>query len=213
MGKVLIIKGADFSNVAVDQLVSTPVISITSQGVVTITSDNAVAIYYTTNGSTPTVASSAYNGEFNVSLGTTVKAIAVGIGGTQTSVSEKTYTGTAWVNNDYTWGNGGISMWGTSSGTTNASMSIISPAPQASPDALSLKATNGYRIGAVMKNTVNKGSGANYSYETYSSSDPAVYEITIPAGYYFIISLVRINGENADLSDAPSALQIAVTVD
>lgn len=93
MGKILIIKGADFSANAIDVVpvggVSSPSITINAAGQVTIISDNTV--YYTTNGSTPTTSSNRYTAPFNVTEDTTVKAIATD--GTEfSSVVEKTYT-------------------------------------------------------------------------------------------------------------------------
>ena len=51
-----------------------------------------VTIYYTTNGSTPTTASTQYTGAFTVSTTTTVKAIAAGGGYTDKHVASGTYT-------------------------------------------------------------------------------------------------------------------------
>lgn len=95
MGKILIIKGADFSAVAIGQAnpIGSPVITITSGGSVTIACKGATNIYYTTNGSTPTTSSTKYTSAFNVSTGTTVKAIAEFSGGTTSSVASKTYSG------------------------------------------------------------------------------------------------------------------------
>ncbi len=77
MGKVLIIKGADFSTNKIEQItlgVEAPVISISLEGLVTISSDYTV--YYTTDGTTPTTSSTQYSGTFSVEDGTVIKAIA-----------------------------------------------------------------------------------------------------------------------------------------
>ena len=101
MGKILIIKGADFSSVAVEKVpvtpppvepTSQPVITISSSGRVTISCSGATNIYYTTNGSIPTTSSTRYTSEFTVSNGTTVKAIAEFSSGTTSSVVSKTYS-------------------------------------------------------------------------------------------------------------------------
>lgn len=96
MGKSLIIKGADFSVVAVEQTTppiptNAPTIIISTSGMVTITASGATAIYYTTDGSIPTKNSTRYTTTFNVSNGTTVKAIAESASGSTSGVSSKTY--------------------------------------------------------------------------------------------------------------------------
>jgi hypothetical protein len=96
MGKALIIKGADFSQVAVDTIditVGQPTIAITILGQVTITSPNGEDIFYTTDGSTPTNASTKYTGAFSVQNGTTVKAVCY-FGGNYSEVASQLYNGT-----------------------------------------------------------------------------------------------------------------------
>lgn len=96
MGKSLIIKGADFSAVAVEQITpptptNAPTIIISTSGMVTISASGATAIYYTTDGSIPTKNSTRYTTAFNVSNGTTVKAIAEFSSGSTSDVASKTY--------------------------------------------------------------------------------------------------------------------------
>lgn len=93
MGKILIIKDADFSQVAVGKVTppGTPVITITSDGSVTIVCEGAMNIYYTTDGSTPTTSSNKYTTAFSVSSGTTVKAIAEFENGSISAVASKTF--------------------------------------------------------------------------------------------------------------------------
>lgn len=96
MGKSLIIKGADFSAVAVGQITpptptNAPTIIISTSGMVTISASGSTAIYYTTDGSIPTKNSNRYTTTFNVSNGTTVKAIAESASGSTSGVSSKTY--------------------------------------------------------------------------------------------------------------------------
>lgn len=71
--------------------VSTPTISISASGSVTISGDSGTTVYYTTNGSTPTTSSTKYTTSFAVADGTTVKAIAVRYG-RSSSVATATYT-------------------------------------------------------------------------------------------------------------------------
>lgn len=59
---------------------------------VTITADEGASIYYTTDGTDPTNASTAYAEPFTISATTTVKAIAYSASGTASEVSEKTFT-------------------------------------------------------------------------------------------------------------------------
>lgn len=96
MGKALIIKGANFSQVAVDTIdiaVGQPAISISILGQVAITSPNGEDVYYTTDGTTPTSASTKYTGAFSVQSGTTVKAVCY-FGGNYSEVASQLYDGT-----------------------------------------------------------------------------------------------------------------------
>ena len=61
---------------------------------VTISAENGATIHYTTDGSTPTAASTTYSAPFTVSETTTVKAIAIKDESTST-VSSKTFTSNA----------------------------------------------------------------------------------------------------------------------
>lgn len=95
MGKAIIIKGANFSQVAVGQIdivVGSPTIAITIAGQVTISSASGDDIYYTTDGSTPTTASTKYTAAFNVQPNTTVKAVCYN-GSNYSDVVTKLYDG------------------------------------------------------------------------------------------------------------------------
>ena len=100
MGKILIIKEADFSQVAVDRvefIIGLPIIDITSTGNVTISCEGSIAIYYTTNGTIPTTTSTKYTEMFNVQSGTIIKAIAVFQDGSISSIATKTYSMSATI--------------------------------------------------------------------------------------------------------------------
>ena len=58
------------------------------QTIVTITSANSVAIYYTTDGSDPTTASTRYEGPFTITSPCTVKALGVGDGYLDSEIAE-----------------------------------------------------------------------------------------------------------------------------
>jgi hypothetical protein len=72
---------------------SVPAGTYTSTQSVTITdSTTGAAIYYTTNGTTPTTSSTLYSGAITVSATETVEAIAVATGYTNSAVASATYT-------------------------------------------------------------------------------------------------------------------------
>ncbi len=113
----------------------------------------------------------------------------------------------AWVENNFTWGKGGIYDKGSSSGSTNPAMSVIAPLPYASNKVV-LKAANGYRLNALLKDTTNnKTHTSNYSYTSWTADDyPDTIEI--PAGFYYQVCIAKLDGTNADLADAHSSLLI-----
>jgi chitobiase/beta-hexosaminidase-like protein len=73
----------------------TPYTYTTPQSVTLKDSTPGVTIYYTTNGTTPTTASTQYTGAIPVSTTTTINAIAVGGGISSSVVASGTYTITA----------------------------------------------------------------------------------------------------------------------
>jgi hypothetical protein len=64
----------------------------TPQSVTLADSTPGASIYYTTNGSTPTTASTQYTGAISVSASTTIKAIAVAPGYAQSAIVTGIYT-------------------------------------------------------------------------------------------------------------------------
>ena len=82
----------------IQQPAATPVFSLaggTYTGTQSVTISDATTgatIYYTTNGSTPTTASSVYSGAITVSASETLKAIAIATGFSNSAVASATYT-------------------------------------------------------------------------------------------------------------------------
>ncbi len=78
--------------------VATPILSIsggtfTSNQSLTITSSTVGAtIYYTTDGTTPTISSNLYTTAINIATTTTLKAVAIRSGYSNSSISSETYT-------------------------------------------------------------------------------------------------------------------------
>lgn len=115
-----------------------------------------------------------------------------------------------WVENSYTWGKGGISNVGQSSGSTNHAMSMIGlPLSQAST-AMVFKTSNGYVFLSYLTADIPNPSlsQANYiSFENTSASD-IPEQITIPSGKYFEFSLRKLDGTNADITEGHQSLLI-----
>lgn len=113
----------------------------------------------------------------------------------------------AWLENNFTWGKGGISTKGTSSGVTNRGMSMISPLPYASRKTI-LKAANGYALKSVLRDTTpTTPNTKNYSFVSYDD-DGYPETLEIPAGYYYQVNIVRLDGENADITEGHNSLLI-----
>lgn len=108
-----------------------------------------------------------------------------------------------YINNSFTWGKGGISIPGTSSGNTNPTMCMVGLPLEYADEDLFYVAANGYKIAALLKSDYPSPGNNQYTYTQYS---PALDSLIIPAGKYYEIAIERADGENAVLSDGPSAL-------
>lgn len=98
MNNILVIRNADFSESAIEKVefLSDDVVTImfAQSGLTTIKSgvDN---VYYTTDGSTPTVSSTKYTEPFTVTVDTEVKAASIDSVGRKSWVASSTFTGEA----------------------------------------------------------------------------------------------------------------------
>ena len=92
---VTVVKNGSIVKAEITENLPAPVINgnstFTDSEKVSIEAREGCDIYYTTDGSTPTKDSTAYEGEITVSATTTVKAIAVK-GGITSAVASKTFT-------------------------------------------------------------------------------------------------------------------------
>ncbi len=98
-GKRINIDDITLTNYSAGGVVPTPEITPESKYVfessqtVSISTYGAdTTVYYTTDGTTPTASSLVYSAPFNVSATTTVKAIAIASGGTQSAISSASYS-------------------------------------------------------------------------------------------------------------------------
>ena len=109
-----------------------------------------------------------------------------------------------YVNNTFTWGKGGISTPGTSSGSTNPVMSMVGLPLELAEENLFFVAANGYKIYAIL--TSNYPSPATASQYTYTMYSTPIDSITVPSGKYYQICVTRPDSQNANINDGPSAL-------
>lgn len=113
-----------------------------------------------------------------------------------------------YVENTFTWGKGGIDIPGSSSGSTNSTMSMIGLplAQNTGGKSLLLVAANGYKIRAYLYSTIpSPVYQSEYTFETY---EPQLDSIIIPVGKYYQISVTKQDGTNADTTEGASALLI-----
>lgn len=113
-----------------------------------------------------------------------------------------------WVNNAYTWGKGGISIPGQSSGSTNLVMSMVGLPLQQATEAITFVVANNYGISGVLTSDIASPSQpSQYTFLQYPSGSE-LETVTIPSGKYFQISLRNKTGSNADISLGQSSLLI-----
>lgn len=108
-----------------------------------------------------------------------------------------------YINNTFTWGKGGISRPGISSGSTNPTMSMVGLPLEQADENLFFVAANGYKIQALLTSDYPSPGTNQYTYTQYATP---LDNITIQSGKYYEIALTRISGENSNIADGPSAL-------
>ncbi len=189
-----------FSITKVIPQVATPVISpesgnFTETQQVTITcATSGATIYYTTDGSTPTTSSTAYSAPFTVSQTTTVKAIAVLNGYTDSEVAEATFTKVE-PSSDFTIFEDGtdqsylVPFFGYYHDTQNTTIQVIYPADK-------LTALNGTTIKGVKFYTVN---GVHFS----DGSNTVTIGMTDDSSFSSTAAMT-ISGSTASASFVPS---------
>ena len=151
MGKALIIKGADFSAVAVDTIdieVLPPTISCPPDGVVTLSQSGGDDIYYTTDGSTPTTASTKYTAPFTVQPNTTIKAVAYN-GSNYSDVVSYSYDGTLQAPTIGISKNGVVTITGPNGSTIYYTTDESTPTTASTQYTASFTTTNGTIIKAI----------------------------------------------------------------
>ena len=114
------------------------------------------------------------------------------------------YNGTySYSNNSFTWGKGGINNPGTSSGSTNPTMSMVGLPLEHAEEELYFVGSNGYKIFALLTSDLPS---PTLKQSTFVQFESPLDGITIDSGKYYQIAVTRIDEENADLSDGPSSL-------
>ena len=165
-----------------------------AQSVTISCATDGATIYYTTDGSTPTMSSTAYSAPFTVSETTTVKAIAVLNGYTDSEVAEATYTKVE-PSSDFTIFEDGtdqsylVPFFGYYHDTQNTTIQVIYPADK-------LAALNGTTIKGVKFYTVN---GVHFS----DGSNTVTIGMTDDSSFSSTAAMT-ISGSTASASFVPS---------
>jgi hypothetical protein len=146
------------------------------------------AIYYTLNGSTPTTASTLYTGAFTVSSTTTVNAIAVAAGYTNSPVASATYT----INTN----TGGSAPISVSLSAAEKIYGIGTPGTAVTGGGLD---GNGNAYAGSLLGTSVTYNGVTYTLSGAGANSAAsIATITLPAGSYTTLSVLGtgVNGNH-----------------
>ena len=137
-----------------------------AQSVTLSTTTSGAAIYYTTDGSTPTASSALYSNAIQISATSTIKGLTVASGYSNSSVSTGTYT----ISSGSSGGAGGVSL---GSGFTTAAMALNG---SATLNGARLRLTDGggsETAAAWYNSPVNiQQFTTNFSFQTASGSNP-----------------------------------------
>lgn len=118
-------------------------------------------------------------------------------------------------NNSFTWGKGGITKAGQSSGSTNNTMSTIGNSSGAyilAEHTTTLKAANGYKISAYILSPTQATTGSivNQTYYHALGSSPSGWldKLVIEKGKYYQVAINRVDGTNANTSEGSISLLV-----
>ncbi|MGB9266387.1 MAG: chitobiase/beta-hexosaminidase C-terminal domain-containing protein [Terriglobales bacterium] len=164
--------------------------SYSSAQTVTLSDTTAGAkIYYTTNGTTPTTSSSVYSSPITVSATTTIEAIAVATGYSNSAVASGTYT---------------ITSSGTGTAVNLASYYNIYGIATVGADPKSGGFDNdGYAYNSSLLGTSLSYQGVNFPLAAANTTDAVIaYTVSLPAGSYSQLYLLGagVNGNQTNQS-------------
>jgi hypothetical protein len=175
--------------------------SYTTAQTVTLSAATGATIYYTTNGSTPTTGSPKYSAPLSISATTTIKAIAVASGYTNSAVASATYT----INLA---GGGGGGGGGGSSGTpVSVNLSGVDNLYGIVNEgtAVSGAGLNGYAFAyaANLLGTSAAWNGATFTFGAAGSPNATSSKtIALPAGNYTSLSLLGAGANGNQLNQS-----------
>lgn len=111
-----------------------------------------------------------------------------------------------WIYNNYTWGKGGITNPGESSGSVNALMSMVGLPLQQANTPITFRASGGYVFNGYLTADLANPTIHQIEYQEFTGAIPD--SLTVPAGKYFQISIKKSDGSNADITEGPQSLLI-----